>query len=402
MASFAGLRGTGKWGTDERPKSFRDGILWLNANGNAPLFALMAKARKQSLTDPEHSWWEEKLANARCTVNDNSGYSAGSLTWTIDATAFPISGGLELVAGDLLQVEPATEVASYTATEIVKVTSVTSDTVIVVERGVAGTSALGIADNTSLTRIGSAHVEGSTLPDQSTRNPTKLTNYAQIFRTVYGATNTALATTARTGDAYANDKKRKGFDHSNKIELAMLFGKASEDSTGLITRYMGGLREFITTNAKVYTTSPTEDDFLNTVSPVFDFTSESGAGDQRIMLCGNGFANNLNKVARNSASTRINFDGTLDLYGMHLKKYTLPQGELAVKTHPMMSQHARYTNSAFILDMSNIIYRPLRDTKFEDDVGVKGTDARNGQWVTEMSIEVQHEVTMAYIGNFVV
>ena len=52
MAAVAGLRGTGDWGTDERPKNFRELILWRDPNGEAPLTALMAKMRKESTDDP--------------------------------------------------------------------------------------------------------------------------------------------------------------------------------------------------------------------------------------------------------------------------------------------------------------------------------------------------------------
>ncbi len=56
MAAVAGLRGTGDWGTDERPKNFREMILWRNPNGTAPIFALMARVQKESVNDPEFSW----------------------------------------------------------------------------------------------------------------------------------------------------------------------------------------------------------------------------------------------------------------------------------------------------------------------------------------------------------
>jgi len=407
--AFAGTRGSGDWGTDERPKNFREGILWLNPNGSAPLFAMMSKSRKQSVNDPEFAWWEETLENARLQINDGTGYTATSTSLTVDAvSALPTNitaGGLNLVVGDVLMVEK-TETATYD-NEIMIVSSITSDTVVVVKRGQAGTTAAGIADNTPLLRIGSAHAEGASLPSLSARNPTKVFNYTQIFRTVYGTTKTADATFARTGDAYNNDRKRKMFDHSNKMEWAFLFGQKNENTTvgatsGSPLRYTGGVREFLTTNVKIYTTSPTEDDFLDQISPIFDYQEDSGAGNERFVLAGNGFLNNINKVARNSSSSRINFDGTIKLYGMELQKWVLPQGTLGIKTHPLMSTHARFTNSAFFLDFSNLIYRPLRDTKNNDDVQAKGEDSRKGEWITETGLMLEHERTMAYLGNFVV
>lgn len=393
--AFAGLRGTGSWGTDERPKNFREGILWMQPNGTSPITALLSKSRKESVNDPEYSWWEETLDNVRLQINDSTGYSVASTTLVVD------SGGLLLVPGDTLLVEK-TEVATY-SNELMEVSSVTNDTTIVVKRGRAGTTATGIADNTNLTRIGSSHAEGSSLPDISQRNPTKVTNWCQIFRTVYGITATANATHARTGDAYKMDKKRKMFDHSNKMEMAWLFGVGHEDTSGSFPkRFTRGLRSFISTNVKIYTTSPTEDDFMNTISPIFDYAKDSMAGNERIVIAGNGFLNNLNKIARNSSSSRINFDGVIKVYGMDLTKWVLPQGTIAVKTHPLMSVHPRFKNSAFFLDFSNIIYRPLRDTKFEDDVQTKGDDSKKGHWITEAGLELQHEIMHGYIGNFVV
>lgn len=393
--AFAGLRGTGSWGTDERPKNFREGILWLNPNGSAPVTALMAKARKQSVNDPEFNWWEETLDNVRLSVNDGTGFTATSTTITVD------SGGLLLRPGDILLVEQ-TETATYDE-EFMEVSSVTNDTTIVVKRGQAGTTATGIADDTFLSRVGSAHEEGSSLPTISQRNPTKVTNYCQIFRTVYGATLTADATFARTGDAFKTDKKRKMFDHHNKMEWAFLFGVGYEDTTGdFPKRYTKGLRTFITTNAKIYTTSPDEDDFLDTISPIFNYAKDSMAGNERMVMAGNGFLNNLNKMARNSSSTQIQQDGTLKVYGMELTRYVLPQGTLAVKTHPLMSTHPRFKNSAFFLDFSNLTYRPLRDTKHKDHVESPGEDAIKGHWITEAGLMCEHEKTMAYVGNFVV
>lgn len=393
--AFAGLRGTNDWGTSERPQSFREYILWSQPNGPAPLFALMAKMRKESVNDPQYHWWEETLENVRVTVNDASGYSVGSTTLTID------SGGLLLKAGDVLQVEPVTEIAAY-ADEFVEVSSVTNDTTIVVKRGVAGTSAVGIADDVNMTLVGSAYEEGGVAATISQRNPTKKTNFTQIFKNTVGLTKTAGVTKTRTGDSWTNDKKRKSFDHARDIEWAMLLGQSNEDTSGTEPkRTTGGLREWITTNRKVYTTSPTEDNFIGQISPIFDYTGD-GTTNERICMAGSGFIENLNKITRNSSSTRINFNDYFTVYGMRLQRWILPQGTIGMYQHPLMSTHPRYTNSAFFINPRGIIYRPLRDTKFEDNIQTPGKDSREAQWITECGMELHFERTMAYLGNFVV
>lgn len=391
--AFAGLRGTGDWATDERPKNFREMILWRNPNGTAPLTALMARMKSESVDDPEFSWWEEELNPVRIT-GDATGASASSTTLGL------VSGGLDLVAGDVLMVEK-TETSTYD-NELVVVSSVTNDTTIVIKRGQAGTTAAVTGASPNLTKIGNTYEEGSTAPDVSLRNPTKKTNYCQIFKTAYEITETAKGTRTRTGDPLRNDKKRKMFDHSSAMEFAWMFGVPYEDTSGTKPkRYTGGLRNFITTNVTIYATTPTEDSVLDNIYPVFDYDAGT-AGNERIVFAGNGFLNSLNKLARNSSSTRVNFEGKVKAYGMALQEWTLPQGTLFVRTHPLMNVHGRFKNSAFIIDPSAIVYRHMRDTRMQDNIQANDADTQKGQWLTEAGLEIRHEKTMGYIGNFVV
>jgi hypothetical protein len=296
-----------------------------------------------------------------------------------------------------------TETANYD-NEFVEVSSVTNDTTIVVKRGVAGTTAGTVASASFLTKLGTAFAEGTQAADVTGRNPSLNYNYTEIFKTTVEQTRTATQTELRTGDSWANDKKRRAFDHSVDLEMAFLFGKRYETvgPNGKPKRYTGGLRYFLSTNVTIFTTTPTEDTFLNAVYRVFDYNKDSGAGDERIVLCGNGALNSLNKLARNSPSTRINFKEVIKLYGMNLQLWVLPQGTLALRTHPLMNLHPRYTYSMFIIDPTNLRYRYLLDTKFEDNIQLPGQDSRKGQWITEAGLEVNHEYTMGYIGNFVV
>ena len=394
--AFAGLRGTGDWGVDERPKNFREMILWRNPNGSAPLTALMSKMKTEKTDDPEFAWWEEELNAVRVVVN--------GVHTIADTTILIDSGGLAIVVGDLLLVSK-TEIAAYD-NEILEVTAVTDATNIVVARGAAGSTAAALADNDALTKIGNSYAEGTVSPTVTAENPVKQLNFCQIFKTAYELTGTVEVTRARTGDPLKNDKKRRMFSHSVSLEMAWLWGKAFEDTgaNGKPRRFTGGLREFITTNAKVYTAAVTEDLVLDDLYRVFDYDAGS-AGNERIVFAGNAMLNSLNKIARGSASTRINFDGTLKAYGMELQRWILPQGTLFVRTHPLMNTHAivggvGYERSAFVIDPSAIVYRPLRDTKPMDNIQANDQDTRKGQWMTEAGIEVRHEKTMAYLGNF--
>lgn len=391
MAAIAGLRGTGDWGTDERPKNFREAILWRDPNGMTPLTGLLGKSRSESTDDAEFAWWEEQL-NAVRVQTDATGGAAGSTTLGL------VSGGLDLVPGDLLMVEKADQ-ATYD-NEIVEVSSVTNDTGIVVKRGQAGTSAAATGVSAYLLKIGNRFSEGSGSPDVSTRNPTKLYNFCQIFKTAYEMTNTAKLTNLRTGDPLKNDKKRKMFDHSVALELAFLFGQKSEvtGANGKPMRTTGGLRSFITTNRTIFATTPTVNTILDALYPVFDYNGE-GAGNERIVFAGNGALNTFNKVIANNGNVKVEYAGIVKNYGMSLQQFVTPQGVFYIKTHPLMNTHARFTNSMFVINGAGLRYRYLRDTKAQENIQGNDEDTIKGQWLTEAGLELNHERTFAYLGN---
>ena len=395
MTAFAGLRGTGDWATDERPKNFRELILWRNPNGSAPLTAMLSRMASESVDDPEYNWWEEELRPIRLQVNGVINTTTET-TIVVDAESATQSGALNLVQGDVLLIETS----DATTAEVVRVNAVASDTTFDVTRAQAGTSAAAIPDGTWITKIGNTYAEGSTSPDASQRNPTKKTNYAQIFKTAYEITETAKRTRTRTGDPLKNDKKRKMFDHSTALEYAFIFGKPYETtgSNGKPLRFTGGLRHFISSNVTVFSTTPTETTFLNAIQPVFDF--DAGGGNERIVFCGNGALTSLNRLAKNGMQVRT--DSVVRVYGMELQKWVLPQGTLGFRTHPLFNTHGRYTYSMLVVDPSAIKYRYMRDTKPQDNIQANDADEQKGQWLTEAGLEIHHERTMAYLGNFVV
>lgn len=406
--AIAGLRGTGDWGTDERPKNFRELILFLKPNGNTPLTAMMSKMSKQSVNDPEFSWWEETLTIGRIQLNDGTDMSDSD-------TAFVVDNGVkgftaqDLKPGDLLLVEEGVETTNY-AYEIIEVSAVASATAFTGLRGRAGSSAAIILDDTFMTLIGSAYEEGSVKAAANTRNPIKFTNLCQIFKDTYFITKTLDKTFARTGNARQNDKKRKMFRHSTNMEQAWLYGKKAETTggTGQPLRYTGGLLYFfgslpaaadrrIDLGTAMVGASGINT-FFDNVEDVFDYQGDGqSGGDERFCLIGNSAATAISKAA--AAAGTVNFGDIVKVYGMRLTRLVTPQGELFFKTHPLMNVHPLYTGSMFILDPPAIKYRPLdgRDTKPEDNIQTPGQDAIEGQWLTEAGIELHHIETMKYL-----
>lgn len=412
MSGIAGLRGTGDWGTDERPKSFREGILYYAPNGNAPIFALMGKAGKKAVTDPEFSWWNEIQGLVRLQVN--GALASGDTTVVVDSadpTASTMNANYgtatNLQPGDLLLVEPSADNATFDH-ELVQVVSILSDTAFTVLRGVGGTTAASISNDAYLLRIGNAFAEGTGAPTAVSRNPVKNFNYTQIFKSTYELTATSNETEARTGPAYSNDKKRKMFDHSQNIEWSMLFGRRYETTgtNGKPLRFMGGLRYYIpSSNVTVFGAAVTANSFLDAIAPMFDYKGTT-AGDTRILFMGRKAATELAKVFANSVTYNVN--NIQEIYGMKFQRFETHLGTLLMRIHPLMSQHrvgstyGIYSKAAFGVDFDALkyVYLRNRDTKIKDDVQNKDEDVRRGLIQTECSTMVDYGgLSMCYLGN---
>lgn len=429
MAAVAGLRGTGNFGADERPKDFREMILFLQPNGDSPIFALTARAKKRTVTDPEFNWWDEPNDQVRMQLNGAVATSGNVLIIdSTDPTAAVLDANwgvaTHLKPGDMLLVEPATDSTTYSA-EIVEVQQVISDTQITVRRGAMGTTIAAMSDNQYLLLISNAYAEGTAAPEAVSRNPIKYTNYVQIFKDSYEITGTVEATKFRTGDPWGNDKKRKMFDHSRAIEWSMMFGKAAEvtGQNGKPLRTMDGLlMQIPASRKKIFSagtgaTRVTYENFLEGVYRVFEYTS--GAGDERIAFVGNTALNVLNKMANRNPTggaadgvNSVTWGGPVKAYGMNLRELILPQGRLLIRSHPLLNRHGRYVSgtwtpgiynsSMWILDFDAVKYITLkgRDTRVKDDVQNKDEDVRRGFVQTDCSLELgKGGLTCAYLGG---
>lgn len=406
MSGIAGLRGTGNWGTDERPTNFREGILRFNPNGTAPIFALTSKAKKRSVNDPQFSWWCE--GNPLIRLQVNGALAATDQVITVDSadpTATTLGANLgtatNLKPGDILLVEPAADSATFNH-ELLEVDSVLSDTQFTAKRGVGGTSAGTIANDIWLTVIGSAYAEGTGVPRAVSRNPIKYSNFIQIFKDSYELTGTADKTETRTKNGYSEDKKRKMFKHNSDIEWSMLFGRSAETTgeNGKPKRFMAGIRSLLpAANVKIFSTAVTPSTFLDALAPVFDF--DTGAGDSRMVFAGNQALIELSKVFANEVI--FNVTNVVKIYGMDFQEFRLPNGTVLLRSHPLMSRHGLYNKAAFVLDFDAIKYVTMTgrpDTRAKDDVQTEDEDVRRGFWQTDCSMELDYGgLTCAYMGN---
>lgn len=407
MSGVAGLRGTGDWGTDERPKDFRESILFYNPNGTAPIFALTGKAGKKTVTDPQFFWWSEPNTIWRGVTSGALGTTDTTVTLTASDPTTTTPGNVwsaatHLKQGDILLVEGTQDASTFT-NEAILVTGVLSDTQFTVSRGAGGTTPASIPTTSGLLLIGSAFAEGTGAPTAVARNPIKYTNYTQIFKDTYELTGTTTETFARTGNAWSNDKKRKMFDHARAIEMAILFGRPAETvgGNGKPLRYMGGIRNFLpATNVTVFGAPTTVNSFLDAVEPVFNFDTEGG--DTRIMFAGNQAIVELNKILFATTNVRVHWDHQIKVFGLDFVEMIMPRGRILMRSHPLLSLEPVYQKSAVIIDFASFKYVCMkgRDTLVKDDVQLKDEDVRRGFVQTECSLLVDRGgLTCAWLGK---
>jgi hypothetical protein len=413
-SGIAGLRGTGSFdaaaptGTNvaERPTNFREMILWRDPNGMAPLTALMSKMKTESTDDPQFNWYEEELAPTRLQLNGAVAANTSSTTFTVYTTGSFTA--LDVRAGDLFMIETTTSTSA--PFELINVTvDPTASNLFTATRQFGGSALVTAATAGYVTKVGTTFAEGSSAPTATSRTPTRYSNYTQIFKTAYNLTNTAKATKLRTGDPLKNEKKRRMFDHSASLEMAWLFGfKTETNGTSYGStqpqRTTGGLFYWLVTGtgtsyvSTLNSATATQEDFLDATYQMFDY-GYTGAGNERIVLCGNGFLNRLNKIVLSDSATQINYDGSINSFGMNLMKWVIPQGTFYLRTHPLMNVNTKFTNAAFFINPATMVYRPMsgRDTKFQDNIQNNDDDELKGQWLTEAGLEIHHLKTMKYI-----
>lgn len=389
MAAIQGLRGTGEFSTDFRPKNYRELFTLLEPNGNAPLNALLAMGSSESTDDPEYKNFRDELPDRKMQVN-GAVASTSTGTITIDASddnKFAIAGSI---------------VINATTGEVMHVTADTTATTLTVTRNIGGTS-FQIADNAELFVAGFAAAEGAGSPTAISFDATVASNYTQIFRTAFAVTNTLKSTYLRTGSKLDEAMTKALKLHMSDIERAMFFGiKHEANGSGATpTRYTGGLLKSlsnvvdVTTDYASYGGSSagmmTEEGFDSLlISNVFKYGSK-----QKIAFVGETVANQLQQIGKDRWQP-TSYDSA---YGVNLTQYKTFAGDLLVHLHPQFRQVPGMKSAMIIVDFPYLNYRYLegRDTQLLENRQAPDADSVKHEYLTECGLELLQDKVHAYV-----
>lgn len=393
--AIQGLRDSSNFATDERPKNWRQGIMLLYPNGEAPLTALTSMMKSEKTDDPQYHWWTKGFNTQRLQISAN--VTTGASTISVN------SGGLGLKAGHILRIE-STE-------EIVRVASdPASDTSVTVTRGFGETAATSLTlsgNNPYLHVIGTAYEEGSDAPTGINYDPVKLYNYTQIFRNTFESTRTASKTRLRTKDNVTEAKRECLELHSTEMEKAFIFGERLETTVnGKPIRTTRGLVNWIDSGNVV--TAPAAGADMEWLEEQM-FNMFLFGSSEKMVFCGNRALLTIQQIIRKNS--HFNIESGLKEYGMNVKRLTCPFGDLVIKTHPLFNQLSddAYTTTETatdvvyrslisdfqVYDMANLKYRYLSgdDTRYEKKLQSNGMDGLKSGYISECGMEVHHPTT---------
>lgn len=426
MDAFLGMRGTGDWATDQRPKNWRETILFLYPNGSVPLTGVLSKMGEESVNDPQYHWWTKKLP-------DQAGAVTGRYTDALLTAAYGGTGA----AGLILYFKMAEATAKEFRIGHQVLLRDADDYAVdvngkVLARVLAGANSylavrlLEADDNSGshdlqncdrIIIVGNINEEGSTMPSALSYDPVKYYNYTQIFRTPLSITRTARLTKLRTGDAYKEMKREALELHGIEMEKAFIFGIPTENNGagGKPERTTAGILNFIKanvpTNVNDYSLNVTysgkdwldagggEDWLDNYLEQVFRY----GSGE-KLALCGSGTLLGLNKLAR--AGAHMTLTPQTASYGIKVSEWITPFGSIYLKTHPLLSMEPTTRNSMIIMEAKNLKYRYISDTAFYGEAEAKqaapGTnysrkDGTDEEFLTECGLEFWHPDTFMYL-----
>lgn len=430
--AFLGLRGNGDWVTDQRPKNFREGILYEWPNGDAPLTAMLSKLSSKGTDDPEFNWWTKKLPEQQGAITGL--YTNAALTTAVV--------GAE-VSGSVLYIKMAEADTKHFRAGHIVILRYTSDATAavrakVLDRVLNGASSyivvrtLEADDNSSsfnLTNvdncmiIGNVNPEGGERPEALAYDPTKYYNYTQIVRNSLEMTRTAKKTRLRTGDQYKEAKREALMLHSIEMEKMFIWGEKSEGTgdNGKPERTTQGMIPFIIENAAANVTNFQTVSTLNDI----DFTGktwldEDGGElwlnawleqifrygrDEKMAFVGSGTLMNINRLVK--AGAEINIVPGAAKYGIRVYTWIHSTGILHMKRAPLFSYNAADRNSMLVFEPQELMERPLDNTFFKSDQNKErnsssdsGIDGTQEEYITETGMEVHFPDRHGYALGF--
>jgi len=384
---MAGTINTGNIGTeetlpDERVVDMSDKLNQLDPEETQ--FTTMTSRLGSSVATREKVNWLEEEDFPR-TVTNVGAQLVGDTALTLTA-----GQGKIVQANDLLR--------NMRTGEGIRISTVTGD-VLVIARGIGTIAAAAINASDVWLVTADAQPQGSNFPTPRYLARVLGYNYTQITRTPWGMTGTMTSIELYGGREPQKEARRKAREHKKKWETIGFFGMrsfiAAAPPENEPQGTAGGAIEYIQTIRRD-ANGPLTPDFFD----LFAQDTFAHGTENKVLFAAPAVVASMSKWNRSGMGSQWepnpqNVHGVkVDAFISGAYGYRIP---VVVKREwaSFPTANKGYGGYAFLLDMSNIERRPLRDrdTKLLTNQQPAGKDAYNAEYITEATYEFAHERT---------
>ena len=320
----------------------------------------MSALGKQAAENPKIEWLENEAMPRITTLTASA--ASNATTFAVAADIFRVGDVVRFTAGGFGVLVTATAANSISGTKV------------------GGTAQVSAANAAEAYLVSNSNAEGASLREIKYPQLVTASNYCQIIRTPVGLTETEQATKHYSGDERRRLQKEAGIEHARAQEQTFFMG--ARDITGT-QRLCGGIKEFISTNITNDTGGLTEADLQTFLQSGFRY-----GGEEKVLFCSSKTIAAIEGFAR--SNLKVN-DNAAEKYGVMMKQYVSGQGVINLVHKRDWQDSAVYGGYAFLVDMSAVKMRPLRDTRLKENVQAPDYDGLKDEYITEVSLQVTHE-----------
>lgn len=381
MANVRGMSATNSVASQDRVVDMAKDVILLEPDKNQ-MVKFVSDLKKEVTINPEFHHQTDQIVQF---IDQVSGAVADAADDTI-----PVDNGDRWLPNDVILVTSGASVG-----EVMRVLSVSSNTLTVTRQLVAGTGD-SMADNDYLLKVSSAWGEGSGVRDSSgtalSLQTTKVDNYnyAQVEKTVVSLTNSQEAYSSAgghySGDARKYDQARAGMEHAKKMNQTCYFGKRYASGN---LRLTGGFIEAITRTAS--TSSLTHANIDTDVNTFMRYGSNKKKLFTTRRVSGKISKIAADKIVVNDGAGHTG-GGDIDkgaTYGARVRTFIADGGEFDIIVDDTLGDVTAFLGYGLFIDPADIAYRfaPGRDTKLHLDAQLPGEDGKTDYYLTEWGIQ---------------
>jgi len=417
-----GLKGTGRWDTDERPTNWRQTLLKRYPRGKLPITALMSKTGREQSSSAEFHWWEEDTAMMAGAVvdvdTDDSGTAlaadntaAGSILWLeVDGTVDePLTN--YVVPGSSLYLTMSSDYRCGVAAEVLAVHRNGANSLIKVKTRQTDNSISGasLADCNYALVMPTLFPEFGGVPEVITYKPGSFYNYTSIKKEALALSRSAMKEKGiRPNDddaGYRAMKQTALYNLGIKMEYDLIYGTRYEETdseTNQIKRGSMGLREMIdtwgVTGARTsfrYDTNYSGESWANAG---WDFLKQFFLSMQQYVdfettwhVVGAGTLLGLTDLAENNRFVSITKQEEVE-FGLRIRRLLTPFGDFPLIDHPLFNRDPSLQYAWAGIPAKGLKYMYMDDIVFLSDPnymkgGLQHVDGRFDLWMVDNGYE---------------